>query len=187
MEDLISACVLALLLCCFVAFSIASYRHFDPASRSFGNVLIRYLSLGATIGLCGLFVLRWPVPFWWAAGAGGVSLLSLALFSASLRAVPAGVLHVAFTGDSPGHLITQGIYGRIRNPLYTSYLVYWCAWVLAIAAHPTAIVTLAVFLLLYARAIAQEESVLRGRFREDYRAYVASTGRFLPRLIRRTG
>ncbi|MEL7471524.1 MAG: isoprenylcysteine carboxylmethyltransferase family protein [Pseudomonadota bacterium] len=187
MEEFVSACVVALLLCCFLVFSVASYRHFDPKVRSSGNELIRYFSLAATIGLCGLFALRWPAPIWGAIGAGGLAFLSLALFRASVRAVPSGILHVAFTDGSPDQLMTQGIYGRIRNPLYTSYLTYWFAWVFALAIHPASLIVFAGFILLYSRAIAQEERVLAARFRDDYAAYMSMAGRFLPRLLGRSG
>jgi protein-S-isoprenylcysteine O-methyltransferase Ste14 len=81
-----------------------------------------------------------------------------------------------------GHvLVTDGIYGRIRHPLYAS-LVLWAAaqpfllqnviagWGGAVAA-----------LLIWFVRVPREEVMMVGTFGEEYRQYMARTGRLVPR------
>jgi protein-S-isoprenylcysteine O-methyltransferase Ste14 len=77
-----------------------------------------------------------------------------------------------------GRLITDGIYARIRHPMYTAVLL---AMLAAIAADPRlwrVLVWVALLGVLLAKA-RREESYLRARFPE-YAAYCARTRRLLP-------
>jgi len=84
---------------------------------------------------------------------------------------------------SDGHrLVTNGIYGRIRHPIYTS-LVLWGA------AQPFLLQNilagwggaLAVALIWLVRVPA-EEKMMRERFGEEYVRYMNRTGRAIPRM-----
>ena len=173
---------LAAQLVCFAAIAWASRSRFRADRDSTGMMVLRILSVGATFGLGALVLVRDPAP-------GPASLLtlfgaalSLALLWSALSAVAPRTLDVAFTGDGPDRLVTDGVYGRIRNPLYTSYLIYWAAWIGVAAGHPAAIAGFALFLAIYWLAVRQEEAFLKQRFGDLYLAYRARTGRFLPRL-----
>jgi protein-S-isoprenylcysteine O-methyltransferase Ste14 len=79
-------------------------------------------------------------------------------------------------------LVTNGIYGRIRHPIYTS-LVLWGA------AQPFLLQNilagwggaLAVALIWLVRVPA-EEKMMRERFGEEYVRYMNRTGRAIPRM-----
>lgn len=170
----------AMLLLCFVAFSIASYRHFDPATSSLGNLAIRVLTLCGTVVNAGFAWMAWPGQSGMSVAAIVCGVVSLTVFRAALRSTPAGKLHVAFTGSGPDILVTSGIYGRIRNPLYTSYLVYWAGWVAATGLHPASVACFALFMVMYWIAVVEEERFLTRHFGDQYVAFKSRTGRFLP-------
>lgn len=176
-----AACAL-LLLGCFVAFAAASYRHFAQGIDSRGNAVIRALSLLGTAVMLVQIWLAMPVPPAFSAVGLFLGIASLVMFRAALNSVQPGELHVAFTGDGPERLVTSGIYGRIRNPLYTSYLMYWAAWVPATGLHPISVACFALFLSLYWIAVREEERFLAQRFGDAYHAFKLRTGRFLPRI-----
>jgi len=82
-------------------------------------------------------------------------------------------------------LVTHGPYRLVRHPMYamfyllalTIFLQTANAWVAG-----TLVVLLTAVMLMRVR---HEEEVLTAAFGDDYRAYMARTGRFLPRLTRR--
>jgi protein-S-isoprenylcysteine O-methyltransferase Ste14 len=77
------------------------------------------------------------------------------------------------------HLVTEGLYGRIRHPLYASVILL--AWGLYLKAPSTPAAMLAAiatgFMVLTARV---EERECLDHFRDAYRDYMARTRMFLP-------
>jgi protein-S-isoprenylcysteine O-methyltransferase Ste14 len=84
--------------------------------------------------------------------------------------------------DPEAHLVTQGIYARIRHPRYVQLLLSIAA--LALFANYLSgyllLVFTAVALLL---VVALEERELLVRFGDSYRDYMARVPRFVPRRI----
>ena len=119
-----------------------------------------------------------------AACAVATSSLSIALLwsTAATHRVPLALWHQA--NDAPVHLVTWGPYRRIRHPYYASFLLALLATALA-APHPA---TVAAFLLgvtvLTLTARREERRLLSSQFGAEYAGYMASTGRFLPKLWR---
>ncbi len=180
--QIINASALAVLAGCFLAFSLASFRHFDPTSKSAGNQIIRALTLAGTLLNLALVWKAWPTATALALASFGFGLVSLSLFRAALRSAPSQALHVVFTGSGPEQLVTTGVYARIRNPLYTSYLAYWAGWVPASGLHPVSVACFALFCVAYWIAAREEERFLTHQFGDQYLAFKSRTGRFLPRL-----
>lgn len=83
-----------------------------------------------------------------------------------------------------GHeLITRGIYRRIRHPMYAAMLVCGLGQPLLLQnwiAGPTLLVVGLVFVAL---RIPREEALLITQFGDQYRSYMASTGRIVPKLF----
>lgn len=87
-----------------------------------------------------------------------------------------------FAFEKTTRLVTTGVYGSIRHPLYASLVlltwgVFWKrpSWIaVALAAAASG--------LLVATAIVEERENLRF-FGEEYRAYRLATRMFIPRLI----
>jgi protein-S-isoprenylcysteine O-methyltransferase Ste14 len=82
------------------------------------------------------------------------------------------------------HLVTQGVYGSIRHPMYASLLLWGIAQVLLLQNWIAGPASLAVFLLAYLVRVPREERMMADHFGDEYRAYCAQTGRILPRLGR---
>jgi protein-S-isoprenylcysteine O-methyltransferase Ste14 len=106
--------------------------------------------------------------------AGGWVLVLLGL---SLRSWAAGTLRKQRT------LAVGGAYGLVRNPLYVGSFAMmigfglWVAdpWIVPLLAGPVA--------WLYWRTVRSEEQRLAALFPQQWPAYVASVGRFVPRRL----
>jgi protein-S-isoprenylcysteine O-methyltransferase Ste14 len=79
-------------------------------------------------------------------------------------------------------LVTSGLYGVIRHPIYTGLLAAGLGLV-ALGASPWHLVVWAALVVLLSVKARWEERMLTAEH-PDYPAYAARTGRFLPRLRR---
>lgn len=82
-----------------------------------------------------------------------------------------------------GHrLVQEGVYRRIRHPMYAAILLFDVAQGLLLANWLAGWGALATFLLLYAVRTPREERMMGEVFGQDYRDYVQNTGRLFPPL-----
>ena len=76
-------------------------------------------------------------------------------------------------------MVSSGIYGRTRNPMYLGFLLAlagWAAWL----ANGAALLVLPVFVLLMNRLqIAPEERALGAHFGAEYQGYRARVRRWI--------
>jgi len=111
------------------------------------------------------------------------SSIGLLTLTIGVHRVPLALWHQ--DNDDPVQLVTWGPYSRIRHPFYTSFLLAFAA---ALIAFPHAL-TLLIFIYgavaLTLTAGREEARLSTSEFGEEYRRYMAETGRFLPRLSRR--
>jgi protein-S-isoprenylcysteine O-methyltransferase Ste14 len=81
-----------------------------------------------------------------------------------------------------GTLVTTGPYALVRHPLYASLIWAFTGGALIYANPLALLLTAAVFVpMMYVRA-RKEDAVLLGAFADQYAAYRARTGMFLPKL-----
>ncbi len=126
----------------------------------------------------------------WTLDGDTVRRLGVVLFAAggALRIWPVFVLGRRFSGlvaIQPGHtLVTNGIYGVIRNPSYLGLLVSSLGWALAFRSGVGVLLTALIIPPLFAR-IRAEEALLRSQFGGEYEAYCARTPRLIPSFTRR--
>lgn len=78
-------------------------------------------------------------------------------------------------------LVTNGIYRTIRHPMYASQWVFASAQLLLLQNWIAGPVTLLVFAPFYFLRVPQEEQLMLEQFGAAYRAYMARTGRILPK------
>ncbi len=77
-----------------------------------------------------------------------------------------------------GQLVQTGAYGRVRHPLYAGLILGAIAWVLVTLSWPHTLLTVALTLLLNAKA-SQEEQWLLAKY-PDYATYRQQVKKLLP-------
>jgi protein-S-isoprenylcysteine O-methyltransferase Ste14 len=80
-------------------------------------------------------------------------------------------------------LVTRGVFGCVRHPLYASTIWMFYGASLAYRSWLVALATTVVFVPMMRYRAKQEEALLEQRF-PAYGAYRARVGRFLPRILR---
>jgi protein-S-isoprenylcysteine O-methyltransferase Ste14 len=79
-------------------------------------------------------------------------------------------------------LVTDGIFGHTRNPMYVGNLLILAGIAVASNSWICLVASVAVFTLVYVAIVAAEEHYLRDKFGPAYDAYCADVPRWLPRL-----
>jgi protein-S-isoprenylcysteine O-methyltransferase Ste14 len=77
-------------------------------------------------------------------------------------------------------LVTQGIYHRVRHPMYLALLLYSSGQVLVLPNWLAGPSYLVAFGLLFALRVGPEERMMLEEFGKDYEAYMARTKRLVP-------
>ena len=159
--------------------------------RSVGAVPTYAVSLSVFAGLAAvLFLARRPllavefgfVP--WLAVLGGLAYLGAAMIEVRCRrhlklAILAGVPEVSRTG-TPGKLLTEGIYGRLRHPRYVGVTLGLLA-VALVTNYLACYVLLALSLPALWLVVELEERELAERFGPAWTSYSREVPRFVPR------
>jgi hypothetical protein len=84
----------------------------------------------------------------------------------------------------PERLVTDGVYARVRNPMYLGHLIYLSGLTLVTRSPVAGGYLLGAIPWFNARAAADEVR-LQERFGAEYDAYRAAVPRWLPRIGRR--
>ncbi len=79
-------------------------------------------------------------------------------------------------------LVTDGVYRWVRHPLYGTYFVHILASFLYVSNWLVGLLGLIYVLVIVERA-GHEEGMMVEQFGDQYREYMARTGRFLPRWV----
>jgi protein-S-isoprenylcysteine O-methyltransferase Ste14 len=88
---------------------------------------------------------------------------------------------------TPDYLVTDGLYGYTRNPLYLGDMTMWVGWAVLLGSLPVA-VGLGVFVVGLELGLRLEERGLARQFGDRWQRYAATTPRFLgPRRPSRSG
>ena len=81
-------------------------------------------------------------------------------------------------------LVTQGIYGMIRHPIYAGLWLWAVALPLLLHNWIAGFAFPLCFLILYLVRMPREEKMLQDEFGQEYLDYMEKTGRIIPRLVR---
>ncbi|MCH5586187.1 protein-S-isoprenylcysteine O-methyltransferase [Shimazuella sp. AN120528] len=85
-----------------------------------------------------------------------------------------------------GHqLIRTGIYRYTRHPMYASSLLWGIAQFLMLANWIVGLSPFVSFLLLYLFRVKKEEQMMLDKFGDEYKSYMKTTGRIIPRLFKK--
>lgn len=79
-------------------------------------------------------------------------------------------------------LIVDGIYEKIRHPMYTSIWLWCIAQALLLPNYIAGFSGIISFGLLYFLRVDNEEQMMLDRFGEEYQTYMQNTGRLLPKF-----
>lgn len=81
-------------------------------------------------------------------------------------------------------LVTDGVFRRIRHPMYSAHLLWAIAQALLLQNWIAGPAFLVVQVPLYLRRIPTEERMMLEQYGDEYREYMGRTGRLFPRLSR---
>ncbi|MGY3692609.1 protein-S-isoprenylcysteine O-methyltransferase Ste14 [Bradyrhizobium sp. USDA 3240] len=81
------------------------------------------------------------------------------------------------------HLITGGIYRKIRHPMYSAFWLWAVAQALLLPNLLAGFAGLIGFGTLFFGRVAKEEQMMLEAFGDEYSEYMARTGRIIPRLF----
>jgi protein-S-isoprenylcysteine O-methyltransferase Ste14 len=122
---------------------------------------------------------------WSAAGGAGaaLALLGVFLFWKSHRDL-GRQFSATLELKEAHHLVSEGIYRRIRHPMYTAVFAVAGAQLLLIGNAVVGPAFLLAFSILYASRIDHEEDMMLDHFGQAYSDYKARTNRLLPSFRR---
>lgn len=116
-----------------------------------------------------------------------IALIGLFVFSMSVvahrRHRGTMLIKVSPTPHEHGGLVTQGVYGLIRHPIYTAAIMLFVGIALISRSLLGLLFCIVITIFLYIKSFF-EETYLSQKFPE-YSEYRKTTGRFLPRIFRR--
>ena len=80
-------------------------------------------------------------------------------------------------------LVTEGIYRRVRHPMYSAFWLWAIAQALLLPNWISGFAGLAGFGILYFGRVAREERMMLATFGDSYRDYMARTGGVFPWIL----
>lgn len=140
------------------------------------DVLLNAVAPQWISGRLGIPALRHAAPVRWAgfvAVTGGLFLSSVAVRNMGTS------WRMGIDRDRPGSLVTHGLFSRMRHPIYAGMLLVASGMAAATADVLSVGVAVAAWVGLPIEARLEEDFLL-SRYGDEYRQYVAHTGRFWP-------
>lgn len=155
-----------------------------------GNFLFRYRNKAFPILIFLLFLASPPTGEIWGSttldGVKDIIALLLALSGLTLRATVIGYAYIKRGGLNKKvyarNLVTEGMFGICRNPLYVGNLLIYTAVFLMHGDPWVTSIGIVSFLFMYHCIVSAEEDYLQTRFGDGYTAYCAEVPRWFPRL-----
>lgn len=143
-----------------------------PATLLLGVVLDRVLPLPFAIPRSGLVHSMRVVV------ASAFVLIGIALFSAGVRNFSRAGTPVP-TNQPARVLVTSGIHGRTRNPIYLAFFLIYVGVGIFLRSPWILCLTIPLAAVIRAGVVAREEAYLERQFGEAYRAYKARVRRWV--------
>jgi protein-S-isoprenylcysteine O-methyltransferase Ste14 len=112
----------------------------------------------------------------------GISLVVAAMFVSQIAIRTLGKFFDRLAIKSDHRLVTDGIYGFVRHPIYTSYILLFIGFCTLLQSLWGFGLLLAVCLVWFGNRIGIEERMLLARFGNEYQVYCQQTKRLFPYL-----
>lgn len=123
----------------------------------------------------------YTLPAW--AGWLGVALIASAIFVFWRAHADLGLNWSPTLEIREKHeLITRGIYGQIRHPMYASQWLWVIAQPLLLQNWIAGLINLLVFIPFYILRVRAEEQLMLEQFGEQYRSYMQKIGAVFPKF-----
>jgi protein-S-isoprenylcysteine O-methyltransferase Ste14 len=152
----------------------------------FGIGLLLVASGGFSLGLILFVEAAWGVKLAWTTDHTDLLIPIGALFMAVglyFWTSSAMVIRQAFDEK---RLLTEGVYGWTRNPMYAAFILFLIPAVSLLMNDVLILLASLVLYVVFRISIEKEETYLLQRFGEEYRRYAEQVPRLIPR-IRKTG
>jgi protein-S-isoprenylcysteine O-methyltransferase Ste14 len=146
--------------------------------RGEGWVLLQ-LVLFVLVAVAPLFVERYPFPPWLRVLGALISLAGVALATLGLLALGPSLSPFPKPVDN-GQLVTTGIYGIVRHPIYTGLIIGAIGWALLTAALLGLVLAIVLFLFFDVKS-RREERWLAQKY-AGYGAYRERVRKLIPWL-----
>ena len=156
---------------------LVAHRERGPAAKTAGAALTFGL-LAVVAGTALADGRPWDAP----AAAGTAAMIAGLLVTLAAQRAMGESWRIGVDPDERTELLTAGLFGRVRNPIFTSMLLFAAGSTLAVPTAVTLIGLLAAVAGVTAQVRLVEEPHLRRQHGPAYEAYARTTGRFLPRL-----
>jgi protein-S-isoprenylcysteine O-methyltransferase Ste14 len=105
--------------------------------------------------------------------------IALIAYTIGTHRVPLALWHQ--DDDAPRNIVTYGAYKYVRHPFYSAFLLALTG-VLVACPHPATLACLVyAAAILHYTARKEERKLSSSEFGDEYRSYLARTGRFVPR------
>ncbi len=176
-----SSLAAAVILSYFAMTSLMTFTHFNRREKE--PLGATFITVAAVAGTLANVALWWLLPH----AGGGLALvmavLAIALYVLAVRATHGQGFWRAFSTRTPPKVVDSGIYGYLRHPFYTSYMIYWLAWCALNSFHVVSLLIAAVMIGVYVAAALKEERLLTSSFGEQYIRYALGTRMFVPWIV----
>jgi protein-S-isoprenylcysteine O-methyltransferase Ste14 len=157
-----------------------AHRERGPVAKAAGAAL----TLGLLSVVAGTVLAdgrRWDA----LAVAGTAAMLGGLLVTLTAQRAMGESWRIGVDPDERTELVTAGLFGRIRNPIFTGMLLFAAGSALAVPTPVTVLGLLAAAAGIAAQVRLVEEPHLRRQHGAAYESYARATGRFLPRATGR--
>ena len=195
MEELFFRVMFSILwLIFFVSLTVVSHSAKGPARRQTtpheGRLRVTAVVLAAIYFGGALFYIllpSWvmflsiPLPDWFRSIMVGVAVLGLSWVFGGYWVLGKNWAPSVSGVRRDTVLVTTGLYGIVRHPIYLGIFISLTALALMVANLLVILPTVALLIVLYA-SIDEEEIILIDRFGDEYREYKKRTPRFIPKL-----
>ncbi len=114
--------------------------------------------------------------------AGAFALVGVSAWIACLDTFTRHGRGTPLPADAPRHLVTTGLFGRLRNPIMAAELLVIWAEVLYLSSWGVMLYAIAITIAAHVMVVHIEEPELRKRFGESYEEYCRNVPRWLPSL-----
>jgi protein-S-isoprenylcysteine O-methyltransferase Ste14 len=160
----------------------ATRGHFVSEKMAPPAMLLAALVIGGAI-VFSLLLFVAAAPFWAALLGLVLELASLLLFRAAIRTSRQAQLLFAFDPGLPNRLLDSGPYRYVRHPFYTSYLLFWVGWAIAVWSWWTLPFVVGFVVFYFEAAVGEERKFGAAGLGSEYLRYRRRAGLFWPKLL----